>query len=244
MALFNFTKEGKGIAKDEAEAPVIIQFFKRYGRNFWRIVLLNLLYLFACAPIVTIGPATAGLTYVLRNYSQDKPVDMFPDFFGKCKEYFGKGIAVFFLDVLIIAVGCFSAYMWSDDSVTIPSFLRTLALFFVFFLLYIFICANFYVYPMMVSFDLPLKKVIKNSIILGMYKIGPNLIMLVLNALIVIGCVFTWPASLSVIILLPFSTCNFLNNFIVYPVLVKTVALPEEKPAEQNEDDVVFHDTI
>jgi uncharacterized membrane protein YesL len=60
-------------------------------------VLLNVLYLLACVPIITIGPATAAMNYVCRNFSQGKPVSFFTDFIEKCKEYFKKGVLAWLL---------------------------------------------------------------------------------------------------------------------------------------------------
>jgi uncharacterized membrane protein YesL len=95
---------------------------------------------------------------------------------------------------------------------------------------------------MMVSFDLKLKQLIRNSIILGMYKLGPNILMIVVNLAVIGVCFITWPSSLAIILTLPFGACNFFNNFVIYPVLVKHVATPVEEP-EINEEDIVFKDT-
>ena len=88
----NYDKEGAGVSKTEDRRPGFVRFFYVIGHRFWQIVVLNALYIFACLPIVTIGPATAGMTYVLRNYSQEKHADMFSDFVDKCKEHFKKGV--------------------------------------------------------------------------------------------------------------------------------------------------------
>lgn len=244
MGLFNFNKDGKGVAKTEKEAPAIVLFFSRYFRNFWRIVCLNLLYIFACAPIITIGPATAGLTYVLRNYGRARPVDMFSDFFAKAKEHFWKSLLISVLDLLFAVIAVESYFLWTDPDFTFPQMLRTIGIVVVIVISIFYVCTNFYLFPMLVSFDLPLKKVIRNSIILGMYKWGPNLLMLIFNAAVIAACIMLWPSSLSVIILLPFSTCCFFNNFVVFPVLMKHVAIPEEKPEDIKEDEAVFSDTL
>lgn len=244
MGLFNFNKDGKGVSKTDKETPAIVLFFSRYFRNFWRIVCLNLLYIFACAPIITIGPATAGLTYVLRNYSRGRPVDMFSDFFSKAKEHFWKSLLIFFIDVLFVIITISSYFLWTDSNLEIDSTFRTIGIAIVIIISLFFICTNFYIFPMLVSFELPLKKIIRNSIILGMYKWGPNLLMLIFNISVIIMCIMLWPSSLSVIILLPFSTCCFFNNFVIFPILMKHVALPEEETNNPKDDDPVFSDSL
>jgi len=242
MSLFDFTKEGKGVGKEEKSAPALILFFRRFGQHFWQIIVLNILYLFACAPIVTIGPATAGLTYVMRNFSQNKPVEMFKDFFAKAKEHFLKGIIIEVVDAVILALAFLAFHMWTDASIDLPSWLRTVAVFFIAWIFYIFVCANFYIFPMMVSFDLKLKPLIRNCIILGMYKFGSNILMIIVNLAVIAACFITWPSSLAIILTLPFAACNFFNNSVIFPILVKHVATPEEKQPEPTEEEIVFKD--
>lgn len=235
------TKEGPGVDKDTAQIPAFIRFFKVFGSRFWQIVLLNALYVFACLPIITIGPATAGLTYVLRNFSQGKPVEPFNDFFGKCKEHFKQGVIVFVINVIIAAAAGFAAYMWSSDEMQVSSVFRTIALVVVFFVVIIWFFANFYIYPLMVSFDLPLKKLIRNSIILGGYTLGRNIIMTVITVGMFLLCFFLFPLSVMIILFFAFSFCILVNQFFTYPILVKYVAKPSDETAEIS-DEPVFKD--
>ena len=94
---------------------------------------------------------------------------------------------------------------------------------------------------MMVSFDLPLKNLIKNSIILSMYKILPTLAMLLFNAVITLLCVVFFPMSLPVMLFISFTFCSLFNNSMVYPLLVKYVATPKEEK-EVDEEEQIFKD--
>ena len=245
MGLFSRQyKEGKGVTKEDAtrQRPFLIQFLKTFWNRLGNVIGLNILYIFVCLPIVTIGPATAALNYVLRNYSQGRPVSMFSDFFAKCKEHFKQGLIVFVINVVFAVVMFFAIYAWSSDALPVPELIKTLALIIGFFATYVCICANFYIFPMMVSFNLKTKQLIRNSIILGMYKLGRNLIMIIFTLLIVLPLVLFFPASLPFIILLPFSTIWLFNNCCVYPVFLKHIAVPEEKNENNEEDEPVFKD--
>ena len=228
----NFEKEGKGIGKGEKIKPVYIRFFKVFTSRFWQLVMLNLMYVFACLPIFTIGPATAGFNYVLRNYSQGKPVYILNDFMEKCKENFIQGLLVTVLDAIIGFILFISLTSWSGSELPAPSWLRPLALAFTLFVLYILISTNFYIFSMMVSFNLKFKQLVRNSIILGMYKLGRNLIMIIFNGLIFLLCLISWPLSLPMVLLLTFSLCALFNNFVVYPIFIKHIAEPEDKKVE------------
>jgi uncharacterized membrane protein YesL len=243
MGLFkyDYDKEGQGVGKDVAMDPGFIRFFKVIWNKFGQLVILNIIYIFACAPIVTIGPATAALTYVLRNMSQSKPVFFISDFVEKCKTCFKQAFLITVIDVLAAVAIYFSFMFWSDPSVGIPSFFRPFALVVTLIVAYILICMNFYIFPMLVSFDLSLKNLVKNSIILAMYKIWHNLAMVLFILAIVVICFLLGLLSFPIILTLVFSVIFLFNNFLVYPLLVKYVALPTEA-AEENNEEKVFDD--
>ena len=64
--MFNYSKPGPGVDKDGPQKKRFFYFFELFGRKFWKLIELNLLYLVCCIPIVTIGPATCGLVYILQ----------------------------------------------------------------------------------------------------------------------------------------------------------------------------------
>ena len=215
MAIFkyDYNKEGPGVDKNEAPDNAFVRFFKVIWTKFGQLVILNIVYLFACAPIVTIGPATAGLTYVLRNFSQGKPVFFMSDFLEKCKDHFKTAFFVTIIDALVAVLIYLSFMFWSDPSINIPSFFRPLALVVTFLVAYLLVCMNLYIFPMMVSFDLPLGKLIKNSLILSMYKIWQNLAMILFALAIAVLCFILGLLAVPVILTLVFSLICLFNNF-------------------------------
>ena len=70
----NYEKPGKGVGKNEREKKRFFQFFDLFFRKLGRLVQLNLLYILFCIPVVTIGPATAAMTKILREYTLERPV--------------------------------------------------------------------------------------------------------------------------------------------------------------------------
>ncbi|PWM46437.1 MAG: hypothetical protein DBX47_02570 [Clostridiales bacterium] len=233
-------KEGQGVSKSDLAAPAYIRFFKIFFLRIANMVGLNLLYIFCCLPIITIGPATAGFTYVLRNYSQGKHVDLFYDFMRKAKEHFKDGVIITVIDIVIGILLYFSIQSWMTDY---TGSIRTVALVVLFFVVYIVACVNLYIFPMLVSFDIPLKKLIRNSVLLATGKIWRNLAMVAVNGGAVLLLLITFPLLVPLYLFLIFSFCGLFNNFMVYPVLVKHVAEPVTvNDDQQPEDDKVFKD--
>lgn len=246
-ALFNYNKEGRGVSKEDvaSETP-LKRFFTEFIHRFWQLVLLNLLYLLACIPIITIGPATAAMNYVCRNFSQAKPVFFFSDFIEKCKEHFKQGVAVFLIQLGIAALLAGSFFGWTDASFGVSETFRTVAVIVIFVFGYLLVCASFYIYPMMVSFDFSVKQLIRNSVILAMTQLWRNLVMIGTCAVLAVLTFLFWPLTFPVLLFLSFSVLCFISNSLVFPVLKKYVASPagedsagedpsEQVPAEQTE---------
>lgn len=246
MSLFkpDFEKEGKGVSKYDAmgQNPVSRFFSVLFGKLF-QVVILNFVYLILCAPLVTIGPATAGLTYVFRNMSQGKPVFWFSDFLDKCRQYFKKGLIVELIDAVVIGIAYFAVMFWSDSSRDFATFVRVLAIAVIFYALYMLVCMNFYIFPMMVSFDLGMNSLIRNSLILSSKLMFRNLGMIAFNGAVFALLFLFFPVTLPLILFLPFSICSLFNNSMVFPVLVKYVATPVDEPEENADDDIrIFTD--
>ena len=81
FGLFNYEKEGPGVAKNAPKKRVFFAFMEIYGRKFWKLVIAGLLWAVTALPIVTRGWADAGLTFITRSYSREKHAFIKEDFF-------------------------------------------------------------------------------------------------------------------------------------------------------------------
>src|SRR5829696_910264 len=118
---------------------------------FTDLVYLNLLWLVACLPVVTIAPSTAAMFGVVRGWIRGKDTPTTREFFSLFRENFGRSLAaVFAADFLLVG--------------QMESFRRPLyAVFFAFAFLYV--SATVYLFPVMVNYELDWKGVIKNSLL-------------------------------------------------------------------------------
>ena len=101
-----------------------------------------------------------------------------------------------------------------------------------------------YLFPMMVSFDLHLKQLIRNSLILCTAKIFRTLGMLLFAVVFLGAFAYFWQLGLAFLLLTNFSLVFLLNNFAVYPVLVKYIAKEEENKDDGNDEEQIFTDTV
>lgn len=183
------TGAGKGVEKDERKKRPIFICIELYGRKFLKYMYLNMLYFLCCLPVVTIGPATAGMTYVIRNYTQEEHAWLVGDFFHAFKENFWKSllnsIIVLVAYVVIFAGLDFYFQYWMGGNISLTQWvLFGILLSLCLFALVIFTFMQFYVNLMIVTFDLKLFTIYKNALILAVAKFGQNLMIFIVCAVV------------------------------------------------------------
>lgn len=181
------------------------------------------------------GPLTAGLTYCMRNLangSQAWVSDMFTRSWSNLKQ----GLAFGILDA-VVAVS-FIFYISADFSSQQGGaliFYRTLKV--------VALCAaviymtmRFYTYTIAVTFELPIKDILKNSLIFCVLGFFRNLLMFLIIAIVVISFISTPRVDVVLIATLFFSICRFSALFTTYPVIdeymLKSKEKTEQKTAE------------
>jgi uncharacterized membrane protein YesL len=200
-------------------------FWKMYWHKLWELMILNLLTLLCCVPIITIGPAIAGMTKVIRGYYLEKGTFLVHDFFKGFKENWKKSGIIGLLDLFILysLIMAYGIYTSLGSS------------FYIFLLGATYVVAagvfvmNFFIFPMIITTDLPLRDIIKNAFILTVAALPRNFITLVIIAVITIALIF-------IIILNPFfillfflfyvTGMGFMIFFRSYPTVQKYVIDP------------------
>lgn len=227
MGIFNdYMREGKGVDKGVDLRPRIVIFFDIYFRKFWSLILLNLLYILFCLPIVTIGPATAALTKVLRNYAREEHSFIWADFWSTFKQNFWTGFFVGLIDIVAVVV------LWIDFAsywnMRASSALVTISLAVIMLSATILLFMNYYIYVMMVTFKLTFKQLIKNAFIFAWIGFFRNILITVFIGIISIICyvlvIGQSPATAFIVmfvVFLYFSTCGLICNFTTYPLIKK-----------------------
>jgi len=257
--MFDYTKPGKGVDKDQPEKRSFSLFFEVFTRRFWKLLTLNLIFFVCCIPVVTIGPALAGLFYVLRNFSRRQHAFVWMDFKDAVKTNWKKATAVFFINSAVWLALFFALYFYWAMSA--ESVIMTVALAITFAFAFLFAFMNFYLYTMLVTFDLSLKKLYKNAFLLSFLGLLKNFLTLlvfgVLGALLVIGLLYLWTIGGMALVLFAltvlgisclFSFSGYVISFITYPVIKKYLITPfydSDRPqSEQGSDEVeaIFED--
>lgn len=249
FGLFNYSKEGPGVSKEEPQKHRFFLFFDLYFRKFWKLITLNLLFVVSCIPIVTIGAASAGFTLVLRNFVQEKPVFLLSDYLDAIKKNWKMSSGVFFLNLLVAFI-IFSSYsFYTDPNFIVNPWIRTICTSIMFIVSMIFVFMQYYMYFMIVTFHLTFKQLLKNAFIFAFLGLGRNIlislcILIFGVAIFVLGLIS--PLAIILYLTIFFSTTGFIINFMAYPLVKKYMidpALAEQKAEEEpTEKDQIFND--
>ena len=242
--MYDYEKAGKGVAKNAPKKKAFFDFFEMYFRYFWRLVRLNILTFIFCIPVVTIGPALAGMTKVLRNYTLDKSAFIFHEFWKGFSNNWKQSLPVGLLDTLF-AVSAFTAlrvYPAMGDAAkqaggngTIYTIFCVISISFAITLFMM----NFYIMPMIVATDLPLKSIIKNSFFLTCVSLKKNLLTLLAVAVVLVLLILADIGSFLLIPLWAISFIGFIIMYNSYPQIQKYVINPyyEERGMDNPEYD-------
>lgn len=287
MGMFgqDYESAGVGIAKNAPKKKGVFRFFELVFRKFWKIVQVNMLYSVFYLPLVVafyalfgmsnrnlgiilavicillftvlVGPATAGMMKILRNYTLERHAFILTDFKKAFSENFKKATALGIIDVLLIASVSSAVYVYSHLA---DAYGNGMLVFFVISLSIgiMAVMMNFYAYLMIIATDLSFKNIMKNSLALACVALKKNLITLLI--VIIVSAVFIFliifnMATLFLLPLVPAALLGFVVAFNSYPVIQKYVINPyyeqrgevnpeleDELQSDPDDEEVLFED--
>ncbi len=233
MGLFyNNETAGPGVSKNEKKKP-FVRFWELFFNKFGTFFRINMVYFLFCIPIVTIGPATAAMTAMMRNIYLERPQFIFHDFWLLFKQNFKQSLFIGILDTLAIA-GAVLAMMYYP---TIPEDDTTMKTMFIVSTVaeVLFLLMNFYIYPQIVTLKLSLGQIVRNSLIL----ICANPLGEIIALVVFVGyatLVVNFPLIMAILApFTPLAWIAFIAFFCCYPAVQRYLINPYyEKSGEKN----------
>lgn len=218
MGIFSFTahKPGKGVSKDGPKLKRPFLMFAYLFENFWNFIKMSLLFTLTCIPVVTIGPSICGLTYFSKCVTTDVHMFLLSEYFETFKKNFFKGLFASVINLIPV----FSLFLVYSNIKLIPHFQSLLIPLVIVNILVIMM--SFYIYPLIISYDIPLWAVYKNSFIFAMIKFPLNFIIAVIAVALILVAFGFYPIIgfiLTPLFLAAF--VNYLPTFAVWPTIKK-----------------------
>ncbi len=200
--------------------------------------------------IFTFGIVNVGTTYILRNMVKGDPVFIFSDFFYAIRRNWKQALPFGMLDALLLALLSFDlVYLYTATSSILTSIFFGITLT----VTIIYAWMRFYIYIQMVTFDLSIYKLLKNSLIFAMLGFKRNLMatlgILLLIAIILFLAIGTGGLLLAAAILLPFvflfSNGAFMSTYAAYFKIKEIMIDPyeEEKLTETIDEPISVEET-
>jgi uncharacterized membrane protein YesL len=206
------------LTKEQVSGSRFKLFFDVLGVRFWKLIQLNLLYLLFCIPIITIGPATAGMTLVLRNWARDDHSWVWSDFWDGMKSNFWQALAVFGIDALAAIILWVNIQFYNAMGQTNQIFFMIKYL--VLGIALIFAMMHIYIYPMMVTYKLRLRDMFKNAFIFTAAKLPHTIGIFALCVGLFIASIYLYVLPLFII---TFSLCGLIVNSFTNAVFDKYI---------------------
>lgn len=253
MGLFyNNNVSGRGVEKHGRRKKPFFRFWELFFNKFWTLFTLNLIYVLACLPVVTFGPATAALTSMMRNIYLERPMFLWHDFWAEFKKNFKQAFVIGIVDILAVALMLITYKQYTNETAE-DSSMRIICVA-SFAVQVVFLLMNFYIYPQIAALDMRLGGILKNSLILVFANLPGELIVLAFFVGFVTLLVFFFLPAVFFLPFIPGAWMVFLSVFCCYPAIQKLIIDPYYKQSgepnpeipewelEDNGENAVFAD--
>lgn len=195
------------------------------------VTCMSILWALASLPLFTIGAATTAFFDFTLHQVTDREGKIIRSFFHSFKAHFGKATLLWLMELAGLAF--FALDLWAAwnfflarggvAGIFLLGFCGCMAL--------IFLSCVIYVYPLLATFDFPLKKILRDSFIMAVGNLHVTVTCFVMTALV---CVLIY--YVSGLFFLWIGLDIFFSSYFLTGVFLKYVRDPEEEGKELPEE--------
>ena len=252
FGMFNYAKEGPGVAKNAPKKRTFFAFMEIYGRKFWKLAIAGLLWAITALPIVTRGWADAGLTFITRNFSREKHAFIKEDFIDSIKKNRKNALIIGIINNTVTGIFIFNLiftlrhvfpgvmllFGWTPEQVKALGELATLGMILMALSLigYVtFTWMKYYIPFLMITFKLSIKQVYKNAFLFAAANMKVNLLIsaiLIAIYVLMLFILLTFPYVMVALLLIIFSLTilpafrSFLIQYSIFPAIKRLIIDP------------------
>lgn len=193
---------------------------------------------------VTFGWQNVGVTYILRSMVRGEPVFLFSDYFYAVRRNFKQGFWMGLIDFAALFLLLFDLNYFMQTSST---FWNNVGFYAICLIAVLYFFMRFYIYLMMVTFDLSIRKILKNALIFTLLGIKRNLmavlgIVLITAINIILFPLFAiTPLGIAIPLILPFLYYLAVNSFTcayaAYPIIDRYMIEPYRTVGDEQDGD-------
>jgi len=184
---------------------------------------MSLLWLITSLPIVTVGASTAAFYSFTLDAVQDMEGGVWSSYFSAFRENFKKATAIWLLQLVLLvflSVNLYAAWNFYLAKGILGLGLFSLALFGVI----VCVCTGLYLYPILVAYDFPVKKVITDSFVMAVGNPHVTISVLVLFFLAGVGIYY-----ISGVFFFWIGLAVFFSSYFIWGLFLKYAGVKVEK---------------
>ena len=198
---------------------------------------IPLMSIFICLPLITVGPAQAGMTYVLRNYSREEHAFIWGDFKEHALKNLKQSLIVSVINTFVTVLVILDIYFYFNYRT--DNLLITAASAFIIMAFIVFMMMSMYIYPMMVTFNLSIKQLYKNAFLFAIMKFLPNLFILIFIFVLLFFSFYYPVIGYLLFIFITMGLISFITNFYVYSKIDKYMIQPVQQAQNDESEETV-----
>ncbi len=174
-----------------------------YASHLYTSSIFCFMFSFVGLQFFVVGPCQAGFTYLMRNYSRHEPVFLWMDFRDTALANWKQSLLHSLISGVLFVVLGIAHYFYSQVMAgdLLPMILRIVLTL----ILAIVAIMQFYIYQMMITFDLKLKDIYKNALLFTFLRLPSNfgVLLICVLLLLVLPLLLVWlmPNAASMLIL-------------------------------------------
>lgn len=177
------------------------------------LVILNLIFIFSCVPIITIGASTSALSYVTLKMVRGEGPYIWRNFWKSFRQNFKQGTLVWIFSILIFIFLGMDFYIINSQNTSLFAVVRILLWIVCAVALSVFL----YVFPVISHFVCTTKQALKNALLMTFGHLPYTLMMLALAGLLLFLC--SSSSKLFAMIVVLSGICGFSVVSFVYSIM-------------------------
>lgn len=148
------------------------------------LVVLNLIFIFSCVPVITIGASTSALSYVTLKMVRGEDPYIWRNFWKSFRQNFKQGTLVWIFSILIFICLGMDFYIINSQNTSLFAVVRILLWIVCAVALSVFL----YVFPVISHFVCTTKQALKNALLMTFGHLPYTLVMLAIAGFILFLC--------------------------------------------------------
>ena len=179
------------------------------------LILLNLIFIFSCVPIITIGASTSALSYVTLKMVRGEDPYIWQNFWKSFRQNFKQGTLIWVFSILVFIFLGMDFYIINSQNTVLVA-----------------LSVFLYVFPVISHFVCSTAQALKNAVFMTFGHLPYTLVMLVITGLILYLCACSVKTFALVVVIS--GICGFSVVAFIYSILFDRIFKKYEPKSPDN----------